>query len=84
MIRDPLYEIFGDFLHEVPEAEQALRDWLDRKWELERREQLHERSRQAALKHLRSSTREERVAEANRFAELSRMAQARRDGADEV
>lgn len=24
---DDLYVLFGDFLHEVPEAEEALREW---------------------------------------------------------
>ena len=28
---DDLYEVFGDFLHEVPEAEDALRAWRRKK-----------------------------------------------------
>jgi hypothetical protein len=31
MKRDPLYQQFGDFLHECPEAEPVLREWRRKK-----------------------------------------------------
>lgn len=80
MTKGTIYERWTDLLHETPEAEPALRGYFEREQERElereRLETLRERSRQAALRHLRSTTKEERVAHARRIEARTRALRA--------
>lgn len=86
MTKDPVFDRWPDLLHETPEAEGPLRDYVSREAERQRLADLHERSRQAALRHLRNTTKEERVAHARRIEARTRALRAklRGDPADEV
>lgn len=85
-MRDPVYERWRDLVQETPEAEPVLRAYCERELERERLETLRERSRQAALRHLRTTTKEERIAHARRIEARTRAlrAQLGEDPADEV
>jgi hypothetical protein len=47
-----LYERFGDILHEVPEAENTLREWRDRQARAAIRREVGRRSTEIMLKSL--------------------------------
>ena len=61
MTDSPLHEAYRrwrDFLHEWPEAEAEIAKYMVREDEEERQRRLHERSRQAIMRHLRSAKRQ--------------------------
>jgi len=65
-MRDPLYIQFGDLLHEMPEAEDALRAWRQQQARKLIRKRLEDRRKRAADEALDALCQKIRVARAGR------------------